>query len=176
MKLGDKIRAVLPWAVCLLALSTGVIFIQHFSTDSPVTESKYFDITVLPVEIVPDGDLHRLHYQLMIKNKSEISFENLQISLQLEKPLLPYLASGTLSAQLGEYDLVPEEMAKGSVNQAYGVNCAYSPSLVEEETLLREGLSYADCLKTCQEVTLLLKWKGGNETLQLPATAGSASP
>ena len=138
-----KIRAVLPWAVCLLALSTGVIFIQHFSTDSPVTESKYFDITVLPVEIVPDGDLHRLHYQLMIKNKSEISFENLQISLQLEKSLLPYLASGTL---------------------------------VEEETLLREGLSYADCLKTCQEVTLLLKWKGGNETLQLPATAGSASP
>ena len=166
MKHNSRNWLIIIAIIFLLLVSIGLYY-NSANGDSPCIEDRageFFDISVFPMEIEKDDEIQRINYRVILENKSEQTFENLNIYFMLDSNLLPFLAAGMQTVNLGEYTLVSKKEAESTSGVAYGVECRYEPALVSETVLAEKGLSYNDCLKFGKHLSIILKWDGGEET------------
>ena len=126
--------------------------------------SEFFDISVKSISIVQDGADKRLEITFIIDNISNQNITDLQVSAQPSQAVRKYLEFGGGVVPLGEYSLLTKEDAVRS-NGAYGVECSASLKIIESEELTDQEI-----LECCNEVTLYLKWNGGDEAHILDTT------
>ena len=100
----------------------------------------------------------------IIDNISNQNITDLQVSAQPSQAVSKYLEFGGGVVPLGEYSLLTKEDAVRS-NGAYGVECSASLKIIDSEELTEQEI-----LECCNEVTLYLKWNGGDEAHILDTT------
>jgi hypothetical protein len=156
------IKKLVFFAAIIAIAGISVVIILTFEQGSSIGD--IFDISVRSVSVVQEGEDKRLEFTFIIDNISNQNLTDLQISAQPCKEVSKYLEFGGGIVPLGEYSLLTKEDAVHS-NGAYGVECSASLKIIEsEEVTEQEILGY------CNEVTLYLKWDGGEETHILDTT------
>lgn len=129
--------------------------------------SENFTLTVYPSTVYRDGSTIYVSYRATVVNKSQDSYQDFYPAFVFDPALDQYFAAGVEPVPITEVDLFPTgaaELENGSGGR--GVELVFDQLVSDREFLDDAGLDASRILDLGEEVTLWLRWNGGEEKLE----------
>lgn len=129
--------------------------------------SDDFTLTVFPSTVYRDGEDIYLSLRATVVNTSSDAYEDFFTTVVFDPALDQFLAAGVEPLPLSKVDLFPAgapELEEGS--GTLGTELVVDQLLSSQQFLDEAGLDPARILDLAENLTLRLRWVGGEETLE----------
>lgn len=129
--------------------------------------SDDFTLTAFPSTVYQDGEDLYLALRATVVNKSSDAYEDFFTTVVFDPELDQFLAAGVEPLPLSKVDLFPvgaPELDEGS--GALGTELIVDQLLSSRQFLDEAGLDPDRILDLAENLTLWLRWDGGEETLE----------
>lgn len=132
--------------------------------------SANFTLTAYPSTVYRDGSDVYVSYRATVVNKFRDSYRDFSSAFILDPGLGRYFAAGVEPVPQTAVDLVPRGAAElGTAQGGLGVDVTSDKLVSDRDSLDEAGLSAGRILDLGEEITLWLRWDGGEEKLTYSA-------